>query len=69
MEDTSKITRKVANPAATSKWKKNELFDDGFVTVEYTRKSVNYPGTARIPKALAIALENSGKAVIIKKLQ
>lgn len=66
MEDTSKITRKVANPAATHKGKKGEVFDEGLVTVEYTRKSVNYPGTARIPNVLALTLEKSGKAVIIK---
>jgi len=66
MEDTSKITRKVANPAATSKAKKAEFADDGLVTVEYTKRSVNYPGLARVPKALAMILENSGKAVIIK---
>ena len=65
MEDTSKITRKVANPAATAK-KKAEVQDDGFVTVEYTKKSVNHPGRARVPKALAMILANSGKAVIIK---
>ena len=63
MEDTSKITKKVVNPATT---RKAEPKDDGLVTVEYTKKSVNYPGRARVPKPLALALEKSGKAVIIK---
>jgi len=63
MEDTSKITKKVVNPSTT---RKAEAKDDGLVLVEYTKKSVNYPGQARVPKALALALEKRGKAVIIK---
>lgn len=59
MEDTSKIQTKVAKPAATAKRK-----DDGMVLVEYTRESVKYPMTARIPKALAKTLEKSGKLII-----
>lgn len=66
MEDTSKITKKVANPATTKKEAKAEPVDDGMLTVEYTRRSVNYPGRARVPKPLAVTLEKSGKAVIIK---
>ena len=58
MEDTSKIPKKVANPAAT---RKAEL-----VTVEYTKKSVHYPGRATVSRTLAETLEKSGKAVIIK---
>ncbi|MBR3551584.1 MAG: hypothetical protein IKO09_06295 [Bacteroidales bacterium] len=63
MEDTSKITKKVANPAAT---RKAEPKDDGLVTVEYTKKSVHYPGRATVSRTLAETLEKSGKAVIIK---
>lgn len=66
MEDTSKITRKVANPAATTKARKAEPEDGGLVTVEYTKDSVHYPGRAAVAKAFAETLEKSGKAVIIK---
>ena len=66
MEDTSNVVRKVANPAATVKSDKDKQTDDGLVMVEYTRKSVKYPGRARVPKPLAVTLEKSGKAVIIK---
>lgn len=66
MEDTTKITKKVVNPATTTKAAKEDPVDDGLLTVEYTRRSVNFPGRAKVPKPLAIALEKSGKAVIIK---
>lgn len=66
MEDTSKITKKVDNPVSTTKADRAHQAGDGLVTVEYTKKSVNYPGMARVPKALALTLEKNGKAVIIK---
>lgn len=66
MEDTSKITKKVDNPVSTTKADKAHKVSDGLVAVEYTKKSVNYPGKARIPKALALTLEKNGKVVIIK---
>ena len=66
MEDASKITKKVDIPASTTKAKKTEPKDDGLVTVEYTKKSVHYPGRATVSRTLAETLEKSGKAVIIK---
>jgi hypothetical protein len=66
MEDTTKITKKVVNPATTVK-EGRKPNADGTVLVRYTRKSVKYPGEVRMPRGLAETLQKSGKVEIINE--